>query len=832
MWRDLVFSLRTLARSPIFAAVAVASLALGIGANTAIFSLVDQVILQLLPVRDPHSLVMLHREYQLDGSSTADNYESVFSYAMYRELRDHAPCFDGVIARTGMNVTLMNNGSAENVSADIVSGNFFKVLGVGAAVGRVFTADDDRTPGAHPVVVLTHKFWAKRFAGDPSVLGRKLAVNGAPMTVIGVAAAGFNGIFSGNDPDLYAPLMEQRVFKPTWDALDDAQFRWLNLMARLAPGVSIERARAAVQSAHRAGMEIEIAKLSTKPDAKTLDSYRLELRPAAQGINDLRRREQNPLLALLAMAGLVLLIACANVASLTIARSTARQRELGIRLAIGATRWNLVRQLLVEGAVLAAAGGALSLAVADWCTRGLLATIPEDFAGEWIRPGLNPQMLTFAFAAAAVSALLFALLPALQASRRDIAGALRASAAFATGRVVWIRKAVVAAQIALSLILAVAAGLFSGTLYNLAQVDLGFHTERLLTFKVDASLSRPHIADALAYYRDLERRIAAIPGVTGVAASASGPFSNMSSAGNITVQGYTAKPHETVGGTMSAISAGYFAAMGIPVRAGREFDDRDSAGAPKTVVVNQSFVKQYCAGRNPVGLRMAMGGGRNITLDREIVGVVADSLTGVRDTPKPTIYFPYAQWKSPERLAYYVRVGSHMGTPGDESAIAPAIRAAARAADPNIAIVYLDPIALRIHDALYAQRLLAMLSGAFGALAILLAAIGLYGVIAYSVARRTGEIGLRMALGALPGDVLRMVLLDAAKLTLAGIAAGAVISLALGRLVESQLFGIQAADLRIYAAAVALLAAISLAAALIPSLRAARVTPMTALKYE
>lgn len=827
MWRDIAFALRMLRRTPVFTAVAVVSLALGIGANTAIFSLVDQVILRLLPVRDPQTLVALHRDYDLDGSSTADNYESVFSYPMYRELRDHAQGLDGVIARTGGDVTLLVNGGAESVGADIVSGNFFSVLGVRPAAGRLFTADDDRTPGAHPVIVLSHRFWAKRFAANPAILGSKLAVNGSPMTVIGVSAAGFNGIFSGNDPALYMPLMEQRVMKPSVNVLEDEQFRWLNLMARLAPGMTIERAQAALQSAHRAGMEIEIAKVHSKPDAKTLASYRLELRPAAQGINELRRKQQNPILALMAMAGLVLLIACANVAGLTIARATARQRELGIRLAIGATRWKLVRQLLIEGGVLAAAGGGLSLIVAAWCTRGLLGALPEDYAGEWIKAGLNLRLLAFAFAASAVSAVLFALLPALQASRRDIANTLRSSSSFATGRVVWIRKAVVAAQIGLSLILAVAAGLFSGTLYNLAKVDLGFRTERLLTFKVDAGLSRPQIADAVAYYRDLERRIAAIPGVAGVAASATGPFSNMSSGGNITVEGYTPKPHDYAGGTQSAISAGYFAAMGIPLQAGREFDERDSGGAPKTVIVNQSFVKKYCAGRSVLGLHMAFGGGKNITLDREIVGVAADSLVGVKDTARPTIYFPYAQWKRPERLAFYVRA-----TYGDEAALGPAIRSAVRAEDPNVPLIYLDPVALRIHDALYAQRLLALLSGAFGVLAILLAAIGLYGVIAYSVARRTGEIGLRMALGALPSDVLRMVLWDAAKLTLFGLAAGAAAALALGKLVQSQLFGVRAADPSIFAAAIILLTLISLAAAFIPSLRAARVTPMTALKYE
>ncbi len=827
MWRDIAFSFRTLRRSPVFAAAAVLSLALGIGANTAIFSLVDQVILRLLPVREPQRLVILHRGYELNGSSTADNSESVFSYTMYRQMRDHAQGFDGVIARGGGAVTLLYQANAESAGADIVSGNFFSVLGVGPAVGRLFTADDDRTPGGHPVAVLSHAFWAKRFAANPAIVGQSIQLNGFPMTVIGVAGAGFNGIFSGNNPDVYLTLMMQRVFKPSWSALDDPQFRWLDMMARLAPGTTIERAQAASAPAHMAGIEMELAKQNHKPDAKERATYKLELRPAAQGINELRQREQTPLLALMAMAGLVLLIACANVAGLTIARATARQREMGIRLAIGATRWNLIRQLLVEGFLLAAAGGVVGVVLADWSTRALIRALPEDYAGEWLKPGLNLRLLFFALAAAAVSALLFALIPALQSSRRDIAGALRTSAMASSGSVVWFRKCVVAAQVALSLVLAIAAGLFSGTLYNLANVNLGFRTQRLLTFKIDATRSRPHAADAVAYYRDLQQRIAAIPGVAGVGASAAGPFSNMSSAGNITVQGYEPKPNEYVGGTQSAVSAGYFAALGIPLRAGREFEDRDSAAAPKVVVVNETFVKRYCAGRNPIGVRLMFGGGNHPVFDREIVGVVADSLTGARDAVHETVYYPYSQWTQPDRLAFYVRAAQ-----GDENALAGAVRAAVRGEDPNVPIIYLQGLSLSIRNALYAERLLAMLSTAFGGLAALLAAIGLYGVVAYAVARRTPEIGLRMALGALPGDVLRMVLIEAAKLTAAGVAIGAAVALGLGRLVQSQLFGVKAADPRIFAAAVALLGAVALLAAIVPGWRASRINPVTALKYE
>src|SRR5580658_1387570 len=497
MRRDLWFSFRTLRRSPIFAAVAILSLALGIGANTAIFSLVDQVILRQLPVHDPQQLVVLHRNYSLNGSDTSDSYESVFSYSMYRAIRDHDAAFSSVIARCGGSVTVLYQGNAESADAEIVSGNLFQALGVGAAAGRLFAPEDDSTPAAQPVTVLSHGYWLKRFAGSRAVVGQTLQVNGYPATVIGVAAAPFDGVFSGNEPQVYLPLMMQRIFKPTWKALDDPQFRWLTIMARLAPGTSIARAQAPTDAAHRIGVEIELAKQRASGAAANPAKYRLELRPAPQGINEFRRDQQTPLLALMAMAGLTLLIACANVASLTVARATARRREMSIRLAIGATRWDLVRQLLVEGVMLAAAGGVLGLLVANWSTKALLHALPQDFAGDWLHAGLNLRLLAFACGLSLVSGVLFALVPALQSTRHNLADALRAGAASPVGGAVWFRECVVAAQVALSLVLVVGAGLFSGTLYNLARVNLGFRTERLMTFKVDATRNRPLVADSV-----------------------------------------------------------------------------------------------------------------------------------------------------------------------------------------------------------------------------------------------------------------------------------------------------------------------------------------------
>jgi predicted permease len=826
MRRDLSFSFRTLRRSPMFAAVAILSLALGIGANTAIFSLVDQVILRLLPARDPQQLVVLHRNYSLNGSDSSDNYESVFSYSMYRAIRDHDAAFSGVIARCGGQVTVLYQGNAESADAEIVSGNLFQVLGVGAAAGRVFAPDDDSTPAAQPVTVLSHGYWLKRFAGSRAVVGQTIQVNGYPTTVIGVAAAPFDGVFSGNEPQVYLPLMMQRIFKPTWKALDDPQFRWLTIMARLAPGTSIARAQAPTDAAHRIGVELELAKQHASGAAANPAKYRLEIRPAPQGINEFRRDQQTPLLALMAMAGLTLLIACANVASLTVARAPPPRREMSIRIAIGATRWNLVRQLLVEGVMLAAAGGALGLVVADWSTKALLHALPQDFAGDWLKTGLNLRLLAFACGLSLVSGVLFALAPALQSTRHNLVDALRAGAAASVGRAVWFRKCVVAAQVALSLVLVVGAGLFSGTLYNLAKVNLGFRTERLMTFKVDAARNRPLVADAVAFYRALEVRLAAIPGVTGVAASGSGPFSNSNSSGNITMEGYQPKNGEDVDVGMSAVNPGFFAGLGIPLRAGREFTERDGAGAPKAVVVNEAFAKLYCAGRNPVGLHLMFGGGNHPTLDREIVGLASDVRKNVREPAKPALYYPYTQWKQPERLMYYVRAA------GVETALGPAIRAAVRDEDPNVPVAVLQPITVRIDDTIYSERLLAMLSTAFGALATLLAAIGLYGVVAYAVTRRTAEIGVRMALGALPGDVLRMVLAEAGKLALAGIVVGLAAALALSRLVQAQLFGVQAADPRILIGAAAFLAAVAMGAAFLPGRRASRISPVQALKYE
>jgi len=831
MWKDFVYSLRSLLRSPLFTAAAVVSLALGIGANTAVFPLLDQVVLRSLPVRDPESLVVLHTDYNAPGGASSDNYESVFSYPLYRDLRASDAAFSSILARGGAPVRLAWKGDTEAASAELVSGNYFQTLGIGAALGRTLAPSDEGAPDSNPVAVLSHAYWSSHLGADPAILNQTVTLNGHPFVVVGVVEAKFHGLTQGNSPDLFVPLTMERSLIPNFDVLSDRTMRWLDLFARLKPGESLARAQASSDVAYHAILASELAqmdKMHDERDRQRFLNHRAALRPAAQGIAELRDKWEKPLRVLVAMVGLVLLIACANVAGLMVARSTGRQREIAIRLAMGARRATLVRQLLLEGLILALAGGVVGLVVEHWSTAALLGVLPRDEAGGWIAASLDLHLLVYAFAISLACGLLFALLPALQATRPDLAPTLKDQAlnVASGGRPARLRQALVSAQLALSLLLVVGAGLFSSSAANLLNAHLGFRTSQLLSFSINATLDRPEAAAAATFYHDLSLRLSSMPNVVGVAAADSGPFSGSNSISNITVEGYRAGQDEETDTHRIAVSPGYFAALSIPLRAGREFNARDDATAPKAVVVNETFVKRYLGNANPIGRRLQFGASTPPKLDREIVGVVADSRDDVRDPGRETIYSPYAQWDHPTRMVFYVR------TAGDPGRTMAALRQAVREADPNLPAVKIKTVELRIRESLYTERLIAILSAAFGILATLLAAIGLYGVMAYSVARRTGEIGVRMALGALPVDVLRLVLFGAVRLAAIGIGIGLAAALAAGRLIESQLFGIRAADPVIYAGAALLLALVALIAAGVPAWRAARIDPVVALKYE
>jgi len=832
MWNDLRYGLRTLRRSPVFAAVAVLSLALGIGANTSIFSLMSQVMFRMLPVAEPERLVVFHAEGEREGSSSKDSQEAVFSYPMYRDLRDRSEVFEGVMARSSAAVSLMYGGQTDRARGEIVSGNFFEVLGVRAALGRVFTADDDRVPGGHPVVVLGYGYWKRRFGGNPALVNQSVTVNGHPMVVIGVAPAGFHGVLSSNTPDVLLPVMMKREATPNWNSFDARQDRWLNIFGRLKPGVSMKRAEAALQGLYRAASEEDLARMSHPLSGHDRDEYlsqKLELRPAAQGINSLRADWENPLLALMAMVGLVLLIACANVANLMLARATGRQKEIAIRLAIGAARAAIARQLVLESLLIAMAGGLVGLIVTSWTTAALLGFLPDGATGGWLNASLDWRTFCFCAALTIGTGILFGLAPALASTRPNVAPALmeQSGSAGARGAQVWLRKVFIVAQVAVSVVLLVGAGLFGRSLFNLMTENPGFQTRNLLRFSVDPSLNGYDLVRGQAFYRELQKRLAMLPGVRSVGGASLGPFGNGRRAGNITLEGYRVKEDEYTGASQDALTPDYVRTMGIPLVAGREFSPRDGAGAQKVALVNEAFAKRYSRAGRLLGKHFGFGGGHETKLEWEIVGIVRDIKYGnLREQADPFVYVPTTQQDHLERMTFFVRAAN------DENKLGPEVRALVQNMDANLPVFGMSLMEVRLADSIYRDRLIAILASAFGALATLLAAIGLYGVVAFNVTRRTAEMGLRMALGALPTDVVAMVMKEAGLLVAIGGLIGLGAAVALSRLIESQLFGMKANDPFVFSAAAMVLALAGGLAGYIPARRASRIDPIRALRYE
>ena len=758
MWSDIRFAARTLTRAPLFTSIAVLSLALGIGANTAVFSLLDQVLVRSLRVTEPERLVVFHTSSGFVGWSTSDNNESVFSYPLYKDLRDRSKDLHGVVARGSAPVGISTGRSNERARAELVSGNYFQVLGVSPVLGRSIEPADDGAPGASPVVMLSAACWQKRFGSDLGVIGRKILVNAHPMVIIGVAPSSFKGMIGGTAPEIFVPIAMKRELTPTWYGLDDRRMSWLTVFGRLRPGVSMQQASASTEALYRPLMEDYLREAGRPADSrlgKMLLGTHLELHPGTQGVNEMRSEFQSALVALMTMVGIVLLIACANVAGLLTARASGRRKEIAVRLALGARRVDLIRQLLVESVLLALAGGSVGLLVVGWTLDGLLSVMGPDVEGV-LDSSLDLRMLAFTLGLSVVTGVVFGLVPALQATRPQVAGALKdhaATVASGTGQVRF-RRGLVVAQVALSLLLLVAAGLFGRSVSNLMRVDPGFKTDGVLMFAVNPNLQGYTAARVYDFYAELQRRLATLPGVASVGATSEGPLTNSDSSGNYTVEGYQVRENDDVRASTSVISSRYFDAIGVPIVQGRDMTDRDIREERKVVLVNEAFAKKYGGGRSIIGRHLAHGAGDKVVVDREIVGVVRDfKHDGLRDAVKPAVFDAYNQGERPSPLTFYVRSSA-----GDRATLGPAIRKVVSELDQNLPVSDMQPVSECIAQVTTSERLIALLASAFGLLATVLAAVGLYGVIAFIVVRRTPEIGVRIALGAAPGEVLTMVI--------------------------------------------------------------------------
>jgi len=828
---DLRFALRTLAKSPGFALVVILTLALGIGANTAIFTLMDQVMLRLLPVEDPGRLVVMDGPGAFSGSTHShSNSLTPLSHPMFEHLRDQNTVFSGVIANFTVPLHLTVGSQTDNVNGDLVSGTFFDVLGVKPAAGRLLTADDDRTPGGHPVVVLGHGFWSRRFAADPAIVGRTVSVNSHPMTVVGVAAPGFQGVEVGQSIDVYVPIMMQAQVIPTWErGLGDWRSRWLTVMARLGNGVTMEQAQAGVNVLYGQLLreDLEHSEIKSERVRKAFLEKKLALQPGGRGTSGLRDQSKTPLLVLMGMVGLVLLIACANVANLLLARASARQKEVALRLALGASRGRLVRQLCVESLVLSVAGGALGVVFAAWTGDLLIRALPVENASRIFSVEPNLRVGLFALALSLLTGLVFGLAPAFQSTRPALAPTLKSEAGTLMGGTApfRFRKGLVVAQIALSLLLLIGAGLFARSLLNLRSLDPGFEPERLLAFSVDPSLNGYDVPRRLAVFQAIQEEFGAEPGVRSVSMAEEALMTNSNSSSTVKVEGYEAKEGENMNPNFNGVGPGFFSTLGIPVVAGRDFTDQDQLRAPKVAVVNETFARYFFGDKDPVGRRFGLG--RTGTIDIEIVGLVKDGkAASLREQPLRFVYLPYTQDATVGGMTFYVR---STVLPG---ALGPRARQVVQKIDSTLPVTDLKTMSEQIRESLFVERMVATLSAAFGFLATLLAAVGLYGVMSYTVSLRTREIGVRVALGAERSTLVLMVMKEVAVLALLGIAFGLPSGYGLGRLVESELFGMNARDPLTFAAATATLLLAAFFSGYVPAARATRVDPMVALRYE
>jgi predicted permease len=829
--RNITLAARMLLKTPFVTAIAVLSLALGIGANAAIFSMFDQLLWHPLPVKEPSRLVNLSAPGPMPGSNSCNQSggcDEVFSYAMFRDLEKAQTSFTGIAAHRIIGVSLNVRNEPMTGQAAMVSGSYFPVLGLNAAKGRLLAVGDDKVIGANFVAVISYTFWENKFGKDPNVVGLPIGVNGKSFTIVGIAPEKFEGTTAGSRPEIYVPIsMRGEVQRFTkWE---DRRNYWIYLFARLKPGVSMESARTAANAVYHPIITDVETPLQKEMSDKTMESFRnkkLLLAPGARGQSSIHREAKTPIVLLFSVTGVVLLIACANIANLLLARGAGRATEMGVRLALGATRRHLLVQLLTESVMLALVGGVASLLVAQWTLSVISGLLPPE-AVETMQFSISGSVIAFSAVLSVVTGIVFGLFPALHSTRSDLISVLRAGTGqIAGGRAAArFRAGLVTTQIALSMGLLIMSALFLKSLMNISRVDLGLRIDDIATFSIVPQRTGYDSARSAVLFNRVEQELAATPGVTGVTDGMVPLLSGDNWGNSVHVQGYQCGPDIDCGARYNEIGADYFKTFGVHLVAGREFTASDRLGGQRVAIVNEAFARKFKLGNEVVG--KFMGDGDDDSLNIQIVGLVRNvKYSEVKDSVPPVFYTPWRQDSRAGGLYFYTK----SSLPPDQ--ILGTLRAAMKRIDPNLPIEELKTMTQQVKENVFLDRMISILSSAFALLATLLAGVGLYGVLSYSVEQRTREIGVRMALGADGARVQALVMQQVLVMLLVGGAIGVVGALGLGRAAQSMLFQLEGHDPGAMAIAVVLLACVALAAGFIPARRAALVDPMHALRYD
>jgi predicted permease len=829
--QDVRYAFRTLRKSPGFTAVAVLTLALGIGANTAIFSLMNAVLLRNLPVKNPTQLVLFGAgKWGGIQDEVPDRSWQLFSYPFYRQVRRDSSVFSDVTAISSMSSaphgTIGEGAETEEIHAQLVSGTYFSTLGVNPILGRTFGEDDDRIPGGSPVAVASYAWWKRRFGGAPSIIGEKMSIGSMVYTIIGVTPQEFFGTTVGESPDVWIPLSMEEVLPPGWKGLNDKMFQSLYIIARRRPEVSVEQAQTNVNVLFKQAA-LEMA--GSQPTKKQLDGIQhafVKLTPAASGLSQLRAQFSQPLLALMAAVGLVLLIACANIANLLLARATNRRREVAVRMSMGAGRWRVIRQLLTESFILAMLGAVLGVALGSWTSKLLLVMVS---GGPEILPvdvGLDSRVLVFVVLVSLATPLLFGMAPAWRAARVDLNSSLKQGRNIAAVNSP-LARALVVGQVALSLVLLIGAGLFLRTLVNLTNVDTGFDKDNVLLFGIDpSSVGYKEDSRLTRLYEEIEHTVSALPGVRAASFSMftfnQGSWSEDAWAPEESPE---AKSNREV--LYNRVGTGFFSTMDLQLMAGRPFNQQDTEYSPRVAVINETMARLFFPKESPLGRRFRLGGrDAKPENDKIVVGVVRDAkYMGLKERRWPAAYLAYCQDAS-YLWDFEVRFSGHAGS------IASAVRQAIHNVDSRLPVTAAGTLAEEVDRSIVDQKLTAQLSSFFSLVAVFLACIGIYGLMSYGVVHRTNEIGIRVALGAQRGQVLGLIIRHGFVLVATGVAAGIALAFVCTRMLSSLLFGVRAFDAATFVFVAILLMFVALLACYFPARRAMRVDPMVALRYE